>query len=393
LADRERAASAADTVAIPDPISNNFRNNFLKTTYKLQVRLSAKRAMGIIFGILRQHPLPETSMKRLLLLGAALALLAGPASAQSADKILNASYDVARELFEDVNAAFVPKYKADTGKDVTVDQSHAGTSKQARAIVEGLEADVVTFNQVTDIDFLVKNGFVSDDWQADFASNASPFYSLPSFLVRAGNPKNVKDWSDLVRDDVQVIFPNPKTSGNARYTYLAATAYAREAFNGDEAKVKEFVTKLFDNVPVFDTGGRAATTTFVEREIGDVLITFESETTGIRKEFGEDKFETVTPSVSLLAEFPVAIVDKVVDKRGSRDLAKGYLDFLYTPEGQKIAAENGNRVRDETVAAEFKATFPEVRLVTVEDVFGGWPKVQEEHFASGGLLDQIYGER
>jgi len=328
-------------------------------------------------------------MRRFLLVGAAIAsLLAAPASALAADKLLNASYDVARELFVDVNKAFVAQHPG-----VTIDQSHAGTSKQARAIVEGLEADVVTFNQVTDIDFLVKNGFVSEDWKKDFPNQASPFYSLPSFLVRAGNPKNIKDWNDLVRDDVKVIFPNPKTSGNARYTYLAATAYAREAFNGDEEKVKEFVTKLFNNVPVFDTGGRAATTTFVERGIGDVLITFESETTGIRKEFGEDKYEQVTPSVSLLAEFPVAIVDKVADKQGSRELAKSYLDFLYTPEGQKIAAEHGNRVRDEKVAAEFKDKFPEVRLVTVEDVFGGWDKVQAEHFAPGALLDQIYGER
>ena len=331
-------------------------------------------------------------MKRLILAGAALAaILAGPASAQ--DKILNASYDVARELFVQVNAAFVPKYKADTGKDISVDQSHAGTSKQARAVVEGLEADVVTFNQVIDIDFLVKNGFVSDDWKNDFANNASPFYSLPSFLVRSGNPKGIKDWSDLVRDDVKVIFPNPKTSGNARYTYLAATAYAKEAFGNDEAKVKEFIAKLFANVPVFDTGGRASTTTFVEREVGDVLITFESETRGIAREFGEDKFERVTPSVSLLAEFPVAIVDKVVDKKGSREAAKAYLDFLYSPEGQKIAAENGLRANDEAVADAFKDEFPEVRLVTVEDVFGGWDKAQEEHFASGAILDQIYGDR
>lgn len=328
-------------------------------------------------------------MRRFLLVGAALAgLLAAPASAFAADKLLNASYDVARELFVAVNKAYVTAHPG-----VTIDQSHAGTSKQARAIVEGLEADVVTFNQVTDIDFLAKNGFVSDDWKSDFPNQSSPFYSLPSFLVRAGNPKNIKDWNDLVRDDVKVIFPNPKTSGNARYTYLAATAYAKEAFKGDETKVKEFVTKIFDNVPVFDTGGRAATTTFVERGIGDVLITFESETTGIRKEFGEDKYEAVVPSVSLLAEFPVAIVDKVVDKRGSRDLAKNYLDFLYTPEGQTILAENGNRVHDEKVAGEFKDKFPEVRLVTVEDVFGGWDKVQAEHFASGALLDQIYGER
>ncbi|MBS3647076.1 sulfate ABC transporter substrate-binding protein [Pseudaminobacter sp. 19-2017] len=328
-------------------------------------------------------------MKKLLLVGAALyALVAAPAYAQSADKILNASYDISRELFAQINEAFVAK---NPGK--TIDQSHGGSSRQARAILEGLEADVVTFNQVTDVDALVKGGFVSEDWQSEFPNQASPFYSLPAFLVREGNPKGIKDWGDLVREDVKVIFPNPKTSGNARYTYLAATAYAKEVFGNDQAKVSEFIGKLFGNVPVFDTGGRAATTTFVERQIGDVLITFEAETRGIAKEFGEDKFDTVVPSVSLLAEFPVAIVDMVVDKRGSRDLAKSYLDFLYTPEGQKIVAANGNRVNDEAVAAEFKDQFPEVRLVTVEDVFGGWEKIQAEHFASGALLDQIYGER
>lgn len=327
-------------------------------------------------------------MKRLLASVALAGILLSAGPAWSADKLLNASYDVARELFVQINAAFVKEHPG-----VTVDQSHAGTSKQARSIVEGLGADVVTFNQVTDIDFLVKNGFVSDDWQKDFPNQASPFYSLPSFLVRSGNPKGIKDWGDLARDDVQVIFPNPKTSGNARYTYLAATAWAKEAYKGDDAKVKEYITKLFNNVPVFDTGGRAATTTFVERELGDVLITFESETTGIRKEFGDGKFEAVVPSVSLLAEFPVAIVDKVAEEHGTRELAKTYLDFLYSPEGQKIAAENGNRVRDEKVAAEFKDKFPEVRLVNVEDVFGGWPKIQEEHFASGALLDQLFGNR
>ena len=308
--------------------------------------------------------------------------------AWSADKLLNASYDVARELFVQINAGFAKDHPG-----VTIEQSHAGTSKQARSIVEGLGADVVTFNQVTDIDFLVKNGLVSEGWQAEFPNQSSPFYSLPSFLVRAGNPKGIKDWGDLVRDDVQVIFPNPKTSGNARYTYLAAAAWAKENFKDDEAKVKEYLTALFNHVPVFDTGGRAATTTFVEREIGDVLITFESETTGIRKEFGEGKFEPVVPSVSLLAEFPVAIVDKVAAEHGTAELAKTYLDFLYSPEGQKIAAENGNRVRDEKVAAEFKDQFPNVRLVTVEDVFGGWKKIQEEHFAAGGLLDQTFGAR
>ncbi len=328
-------------------------------------------------------------MNRLLVLGTALAaLFAAPAFAQSPNTLLNASYDIAREIFAAENEAFV---KQNPG--VTIDQSHAGTSKQARAIVEGLEADVVTFNQVKDIDFLVKQGFVSDDWQQDFPNSASPFYSFPSFLVREGNPKNIKDWNDLARDDVQVIFPNPKTSGNARYTYLAATAYAKEAFGGDEEKVEEFISKIFDNVPVFDTGGRAATTTFVEREIGDVIITFEAETRAIAKQYGEDKFDAVVPSVSLLAEFPVAIVDKVVDKRGSRDLAKRYLDFLYTEEGQRIAAEFGHRVHNETVSAEFKDQFPEIRLVNVDDVFGGWSKIQEEHFASGAILDTLYGSR
>jgi len=325
-------------------------------------------------------------MKRLALIGAAVAaVLSLTQPGRAADSLLNASYDVARELFVKINEAFVAKHPG-----VTVNQSHAGTSKQARSIAEGLAADVVTFNQTVDVDFLVKNGLVSKDWRDEFPNKASPFYSLPTFLVRTGNPKNIKDWDDLVRDDVEVVFPNPKTSGNGRYTYLAAYAYALEKFGGDQAKVGDFIKKLFANVPVFDTGGRGSSTTFVEREIGDVLVTFESETTGLRKEFGEGGFEAVVPSVSLLAEFPVAIVDKVVDERGSRELAKTYLDFLYTPEGQKILAEFGNRVRDPAVAAEFKDRFPEVRLVTVEDVFGGWDKVQTDHLASGGLLDQLY---
>ncbi len=328
-------------------------------------------------------------MKRLLIIGSALAaLIAGPVLAQQPNKLLNASYDVARELFAAENEAFIK-----THPGVTIDQSHAGTSKQARAIVEGLEADVVTFNQVTDIDFLVKQGFVSADWQKNFPNSASPFYSFPSFLVRAGNPKNIKDWNDLIRDDVKVVFPNPKTSGNARYTYLAAVAYAREAFGGDEEKVEAFVKKIFDNVPVFDTGGRAATTTFVERGTGDVLITFEAETRGIAKQYGTDKVESVIPSVSLLAEFPVAVVDKVAKKHGTESLAKSYLDFLYSEEGQRIAAQFGHRVHNEKVAAEFKNEFPEIRLVKVDDIFGGWDKIQKEHFASGGILDKIYGNR
>lgn len=328
-------------------------------------------------------------MNRLLILGTAFAaLFVTPALAQEPNKLLNASYDIAREIFAAENEAFIKSHPG-----VIIDQSHAGTSKQARSIVEGLEADVVTFNQVTDVEFLVKQGFVSADWQKEFPNNASPFYSFPSFLVRAGNPKNIKDWSDLARDDVHAVFPNPKTSGNARYTYLAAYAWAKEAYSGDEEKIEAFITKIFDNVPVFDTGGRAATTTFVERETGDVLITFEAETRSIVKQYGADKVESVIPSVSLLAEFPVAVVDKVAKKHGSEALAKSYLDFLYSEDGQRIAAEFGHRVHNDKVVSEFKDEFPEIRLVNVDDVFGGWSKIQTEHFSSGGTLDKLYGSR
>lgn len=320
---------------------------------------------------------------------AALALGASPVLAQTTD-ILNASYDIGRELFAAENEAFIPAYAAANGVTVTVNQSHAGTSTQARAILEGLPADVVTFNQTTDVDKLVEGGFVSADWQDQFPNKASPFYSLPAFLVRAGNPKNIHDWSDLARDDVQVIFPNPKTSGNARYTYLAARAWANHEFNNDEAQIEEYLTKVFNNVPVFETGGRGATTAFTERGLGDVLVTFEAETLSAVDLLGKDKYEAVVPSVSLLAEFPVAIVDKVVDARGSRDLAKAYLDFLYSEDGQRIAAQHNERVNNETVSAEFADRFPEVKLVTVEDEFGGWAKVSDEHFAEGGLLDKVF---
>ena len=315
---------------------------------------------------------------------AVVALGTSPVFAQPTD-ILNASYDIARELFEAENAAY-----AATGATVTVNQSHAGSSAQARAVLEGLAADFVTFNQVTDIDKLVEGGFVSDDWASEFPNNAAPFYSFPAFLVRAGNPKGIKDWGDLAADGVQVIFPNPKTSGNGRYTYLAARAWATEEYAGDEARIEEFLTKLFANVPVFETGGRAATTAFTERQLGDVLVTFEAEALGVRKQLGADQYEAVIPSVSFLSEFPVAIVDKVVDARGSRDLAKAYLDFLFTPEGQEVAAANFHRVQDETVQAAHAADFPEVRLVTVDEAFGGWDKVAAEHFADGGLLDKVF---
>jgi len=328
-------------------------------------------------------------MNRFFILGTALAaLISVPALAEQPTKLLNASYDVSRELFVVENEAFIKQHPG-----ITIDQSHAGTSKQARSILEGLEADVVTFNQATDIDLLAKNGFVSKDWTKAFPNSASPFYSFPSFLVRAGNPKNIKDWSDLARDDVHAVFPNPKTSGNARYTYLAAYAWAKEAYKGDEAKIDAYITKIFDNVPVFDTGGRASTTTFVERETGDVLITFEAETRGIVKQYGADKVEGVIPSVSLLAEFPVAVVDKVAAKHGTEALAKSYLDFLYTEEGQRIAAQFGHRVHNEKVVGEFKDQFPAIRLVNVDDTFGGWAKIQKDHFASGGILDKLYGSR
>jgi len=330
-------------------------------------------------------------MRRLSFLTAAAFVAFGLASASATepDKILNSSYDVSRELFVAVNKAFVAKHAAETGKTLKIDQSHAGSSKQARSILEGLQADVVTFNQYTDVQILADKGFVAADWQQKFADGASPYYSLPVFLVRAGNPKGIKDWDDLVRDDVKIVLPNPKTSGNARYSYLAAAAYAQETFGKDEAKVEAFLKKLLGNVPVFDTGGRAATTTFVEREVGDVLITFETETSGIRKEFGADKFEVVVPSISIVADFPVAVVEKVAAKRGSAAIATEYLNFLYSPEGQTLLAEHGNRVRDEAVAAKFAASFPKVRLVTVDEAFGGWPAVNKVQFGSDGVLDRL----
>lgn len=320
--------------------------------------------------------------------------LAAPVKAEEPGSILNASYDIARELFVEINKAFIAKYKADTGKDLEINQSHAGSSKQARAVLEGLEADVVTFNQVTDVQILHDKGdLVAADWQKRLPNNASPYYSFASFLVRSGNPKGIKDWGDLVREDVKVVFPNPKTSGNGRYTYLAAWAYAKQAFNGDEEKIRDFIKKLFANVPVFDTGGRGSTTTFVERDIGDVLITFEAETRVIAREFGQGKFDIVTPPTSVIAEFPVSVVDKIVDGRGSRAIAEAYLNFLYTAEGQEIIVKFGNRVHEPSVVERHKAEFPDVKLYTVEDVFGGWPKLTSEHFGSGGILDQLYVAR
>ncbi len=326
--------------------------------------------------------------KTMLAAGLLAGTLAHAAEPKKAE-LLNASYDVARELFTQVNPAFQAQWKAKTGVDLTIHQSHGGSSKQARSVAEGLQADVVTFNQVTDIDFLERSGLVAKGWQKRLPNDASPYYSLPVFLVRAGNPKQVKDWDDLAKPGVQAVFPNPKTSGNGRYTYLSAYAFALGKFANDDAKAKAFVASVLGNVPVFDTGGRGATTTFVERQIGDVLVTFESEVSSIQREYAKSELQIVYPSLSVRADFPVAVVDKVVDRHGTREVATAYLQFLYSDAGQEILAKNFNRVRNPAIAARYKAQFPDVRLLTVEDSFGGWDKVTKTHFSDGGTLDQI----
>lgn len=331
-------------------------------------------------------------MKRLhLLLAGVLLAAAGAAQAQAPGKVelLNASYDVARELFTQINPAFESQWKAKTGQQVDIRQSHGGSSKQARAVAEGLKADVVTFNQVSDITFLETTGLVAKGWEKRLPNDASPYYSLPVFLVRAGNPKKVKDWDDLAKPGVQSVFPNPKTSGNGRYTYLGAYAYALGKNADNDAKARAFVAAVLKNVPVFDTGGRGATTTFVERQLGDVLVTFESEVSSIRREYAKSGLEIVYPSLSVQADFPVAVVDKVVDRHGTRDVATAYLQFLYSDAGQEILAKGFNRVRSPAVAARYKAQFPDIQLVTIDSRFGGWEKVMKVHFANGGVLDQL----
>ncbi|SFG25364.1 sulfate transport system substrate-binding protein [Palleronia marisminoris] len=308
----------------------------------------------------------------------------GGAQAQETE-ILNVSYDIARELYAAINPAFTEQW--DGEGELAISQSHAGSSKQARAILQGLQADLVTFNQVLDVQILADAGFVAEDWQQQFPNNASPYYSLPAFMVREGNPKDIDGWDDLVREDVSVIFPNPKTSGNGRYTYLAAWAWAMEEFDGDEERVREYMKSLLGNVEVFDTGGRGATTTFTERNIGDVLVTFEAEVLNMTAD--TESYETVVPDQSLLAEFPVAVVERVAQSRGTEEVARDYLNFLYTPEGQEILASFNNRVHDEAVVEANADRFPEVELFTVEDKFGSWADAQETHFGSGGTLDQL----
>ena len=306
-------------------------------------------------------------------------------------KLLNVSYDPTRELYQDIDAAFAKQWKAKTGVDVQISQSHGGSGKQARSVIDGLQADVVTLALAYDIDVLSeKANLVPKNWQSRLPNNSTPYTSTIVFLVRKGNPKHIKDWDDLVRPGIGVITPNPKTSGGARWSYLAAWGYALKKNNGDEKKAQEFVTRVYKNVPVLDSGARGSTTTFVQRGIGDVLLSWENEAFLALNELGKDKFEVVTPSVSILAEPPVSIVDKVAAKHGTTEIAKAYLQFLYSEEGQEIGARNYYRPRSPQVLAKYSAQFPKVRLFTIDELFGGWQKTQKKHFEDGGIFDKIY---
>jgi len=305
--------------------------------------------------------------------------------------ILNVSYDPTRELYQEYNEAFVKYWKNKTGQDVTVQQSHGGSGSQARTVIDGNEADVVTLALAYDIDSINKNKeLINKEWQKRLPDNSTPYTSTIVFLVRKDNPKNIKDWDDLIKPGIQVITPNPKTSGGARWNYLAAWGYALKKNNNDEQKAREFVKALFENVPVLDSGARGSTTTFVERGIGDVLIAWENEAFLSINELGKDKFEIVVPSISILAEPPVSVVDSVVDKKGTREVAEAYLEYLYSDEGQEIAAKNYYRPRNEAIAKKFENQFPKINLFTIDEVFGGWGKAQKEHFDDGGVFDQIY---
>lgn len=305
-------------------------------------------------------------------------------------ELLNVSYDPTRELYENYNKAFAAYWEKEKGQKVTIKQSHGGSGAQSRSVIDGLEADVVTLALGYDIDAIQKKGLINEGWESKFEHNSTPYSSTIVFLVKKGNPKNIKDWGDLIKGDVEVITPNPKTSGGARWNYLAAWGYALKQNNNDEAKAQEFVKELFKHVPVLDTGARGATTTFVERGIGDVLLAWENEAMLSVKELGPDKFDIVYPSVSILAEPPVAVVDKVVDKRGTREVAEAYLKYLYSEEGQTIAAENFYRPTLDSVKEKFKDKFHDINLFTLQDVFGTWDETQQKHFSDGGIFDQIY---
>ncbi|MBC7785985.1 MAG: sulfate ABC transporter substrate-binding protein [Methylophilaceae bacterium] len=326
-------------------------------------------------------------------------LLAGlvigvPTLASAADiTLLNVSYDPTRELYQDYNVEFSKYWKAKTGDNVTVKASHGGSGKQARGIIDGLDADVATLALAYDVDQLYdKAKLIPKDWQKRLPHNSSPYTSTIVLLVRKGNPKHIKDWDDLIKPGISVITPNPKTSGGARWNYLAAWAFAQKKYGNDEAKTKEFVGKIYKNVPVLDTGARGSTTTFVERGIGDVLLAWENEAYLAQRELGPDKFEIVAPSLSILAEPTVTVVDKVVDKRKTRVVAEAYLSHLYSEEGQEIAAKNYYRPTLESVAKKYAKQFPNINLVNIDDAFGGWTKAQKVHFSDGGTFDQIYGK-
>jgi sulfate transport system substrate-binding protein len=326
------------------------------------------------------------------LLALVLALGIGDIQASAATvKLLNASYDPTREFYQDFNAAFRKHWKAKTGVDVIINQSHGGSGKQARAVIDGLQADVVTLALAYDIDAISqRSGLVPEKWQSRLPHNSTPYTSTIVFLVRKGNPKHVKDWNDLVRPGISVITPNPKTSGGARWNYLAAWGYALRQNAGDERKAKDFVTRLFRNVPVLDSGARGSATTFVQRGIGDVLLAWENEAFLAINELGKDKLDLVVPSVSILAEPSVALVDKVAQRHGATPVAKAYLEYLYSAEGQEIAARNYYRPRLKEAASKYAGRFPRVALFTIDETFGGWQKAQQKHFADGGLFDQIY---
>lgn len=328
-------------------------------------------------------------MKFTTLLAATLALGAISAQAKNID-LLNVSYDPTRELYVEYNAAFVKYWKAKTGDDVRIKQSHGGSGKQGRAVVDGLQADVVTLALANDVNALYNNGkLVPEDWQKRLPNNSAPYTSTIVFLVRGGNPLKIKDWDDLVKPGVSVITPNPKTSGGAQWNYLAAWEYAREKYGSDEA-AKDFVAKLYKNVPVLDSGARGSTTTFVQRGVGDVFLSWENEAFLALKEFGKDRFDIIVPSLSILAEPTVTVVDKVVDKKKTRDVATAYLEYLYSDEGQDIAGKNFYRPSNPKFASKYASQFPQVRLFTIDDKFGGWIKAHKTHFADGGTFDQIY---
>ncbi|WP_043458197.1 sulfate ABC transporter substrate-binding protein [Azohydromonas australica] len=327
-----------------------------------------------------------------LFLSALLAVAALGANARDI-ALLNVSYDPTRELYQDVNAAFAKQYQAKTGDKIDIKQSHGGSGKQARSVIDGLEADVVTLALAYDIDEIAaKAKLLPPDWQKRLPQNSAPYRSTIVFLVRKGNPKAIKDWDDLVKPGVSVITPNPKTSGGARWNYLAAWGYAQKKY-GSEAKAQEFVGKLLANVPVLDSGARGATTTFVERGLGDVLLAWENEALLALKELGPSKFDIVAPSVSILAEPPVAVVDKVVDKKGTRAAAQAYLDFLYTPEGQDIVGKHYYRPVDQKAAAKYAQQFPQLKLFTIDEAFGGWAKAQQVHFSDGGTFDRVFARK